>query len=41
MFVVVELSYGTRGGGKGKKNDSANNINMHYISVGRGHNDVY
>jgi hypothetical protein len=35
MFVIVELLYSTRGGGKGKENNKVNNIKMHYIGAGR------
>jgi hypothetical protein len=35
MFVIVELFYGTWGGGKGKENDSVYNIEIHFIYIGR------
>jgi hypothetical protein len=38
MFVIVELF---RGAGKGKENDSVNNIEMHYICTGSGYNNMY
>jgi hypothetical protein len=40
MFVIVELLYGTQGGGKEKRN-YVNNIVKHSICAGKGYKDVY
>jgi hypothetical protein len=45
LYVEHTCNSGTTlalgGGGKGKENDRVNNIKMHYICAGRGHNDMY
>jgi hypothetical protein len=47
VFVIVELLSGTwgppprEGQGKGKDNDRVNNIAIHCICAGRGHDDIY
>jgi hypothetical protein len=41
MFAIMELLYGTWGGGKGKENARVNNIEMHYACADRGHNSMY